>query len=140
MKTRLLGLSILLLTAILVLSACSSQPDAQSETAQPIISEVATEVPMVETATDVPPEPTQEEMAPTANETGGEEPTATAELDVDALIREKVAGHHDLDRIYNATFTREEWNATLDRMIAYGAQISEEEKQIIIDYLLSLQK
>ena len=140
MKTRFLGRSILLLIAILALTACSSQPEAQPETVQPTIEEF-TEVPMEETATEVPPEPTQEEVEPTATiEAGGGEPAATAELDVDALIREKVAGHHDLDRIYNANFTREEWNATLDRMIAYGAQISEKEKQIIIDYLLSLKK
>jgi hypothetical protein len=61
----------------------------------------------------------------------------TPTVDVDALIREKLQNHHDISRIFNAKKTREEWNATLDRMIGYGANISEEEKKIMIDYLLS---
>jgi hypothetical protein len=57
-------------------------------------------------------------------------------VDVDALIQEKLQNHHSIDRIYNAQHTRAEWNATLDRMIGYGANISETEKQEIIDYLV----
>lgn len=57
-----------------------------------------------------------------------------------ALILEKLMDHHDISRIDNARHTREEWNATLDRMIGYGAIISESEKQVIIDYLLCLQQ
>ena len=64
---------------------------------------------------------------------------ATSTVDMEALIKEKVAGHHDLDRIYNAHKTRAEWEATLDRMIQYGAQINDQEKEMIIDYLLSRQ-
>lgn len=65
------------------------------------------------------------------------EEAMSAEIDVEALIAEKVAGNHDLERIFNADKTREEWNKTLDRMIGYGAEISEEEKGIIIGYLLN---
>ncbi len=65
---------------------------------------------------------------------------STPAIDVDVLITDKLQGHHDIERIYNASHTREVWNATLDRMINYGASISEEEKQIIIDYLLCNQK
>ena len=60
----------------------------------------------------------------------------TPSVDVAALITEKLQNHHAEDRIYSAVHTREEWNTTLDRMIGYGAVISEEEKQVIIDYLL----
>jgi hypothetical protein len=65
--------------------------------------------------------------------------SSTSAIDGAALIIEKLQNHHDSERIYSAHKTREEWNTTLDRMIGYGAKISEEEKQIIIDYLLSLQ-
>lgn len=61
----------------------------------------------------------------------------TPDTDVEALILEKLQNHHSIARVYAADKTREEWNTTLDRMIGYGAKISEEEKQIIIDYLLS---
>ncbi len=60
----------------------------------------------------------------------------TPSVDVNALIQEKLQNHHDVERIYSAQHTREEWNATLDRMIGYGANISETEKQQIIDYLV----
>lgn len=66
--------------------------------------------------------------------------SASAGVDVAALINEKLQNHHSVDRIYSASHTREEWNATLDRMIGYGANISQEEKQVIIDYLLCLQQ
>jgi hypothetical protein len=61
----------------------------------------------------------------------------TAAADGETLIREKLQNHHDIERILNASKTRDEWNTTLDRMIAYGANISDAEKQAIIDYLLS---
>ena len=69
--------------------------------------------------------------------TGNTQVSATAVVDGEALILEKLQNHHSIDRVYGATHTREEWNATLDRMIGYGAKISEEEKKVIIDYLLS---
>jgi len=53
------------------------------------------------------------------------------------MILEKLQNHHSIDRVYGAKHTREEWNVTLDRMISHGAKISEDEKKIIIDYLLS---
>ncbi|MRS04055.1 hypothetical protein EG832_12670 [bacterium] len=68
---------------------------------------------------------------------GDTQVSATAAVDGEALILEKLQNHHSIDRVYSAQKTREEWNATLDRMISYGAKISEAEKQIIIDYLLS---
>ena len=55
----------------------------------------------------------------------------------EALIVEKLQDHHGIDRVLHARHTREEWNATLDRMIGYGAKISEDEKKAIIDYLLT---
>jgi hypothetical protein len=69
--------------------------------------------------------------------TGGTSPAATATVDGEALIREKLQNHHDIERIFSAQKTREEWVVTLDRMISYGAKISEEEKTLIIDYLMN---
>lgn len=62
------------------------------------------------------------------------------DVNVDALIRDRLQNHHAIDRIYNARHTREEWNVTLDRMIGFGANISDSEKQIIIDYLVCRQQ
>ncbi len=84
-------------------------------------------------------------LAPAATESSGNSaPTATIAPaspgeDVMALIQEKLQNHHSIDRILNAKHTREEWNTTLNRMIKYGAKINEDEKKIIIDFLLSRQ-
>ena len=54
-----------------------------------------------------------------------------------AFIEVKLDGHHDIDRVLNANHDRAGWEETLDRMIGYGADINEEEKALIIDWLLS---
>jgi len=135
MKKRMLITTAAVTIALLILGACA--PQAQPET--PAASEAQPAA-----ATEAMPEPTQ---APAATEAMPEPTAATEmaepaapEMDVEALIIEKVAGNHDVERIFNAVKTREEWEETLDRMIGYGAKISEEEKQIMIDYLLSRQQ
>jgi|WetSurMetagenome_2_1015567.scaffolds.fasta_scaffold34178_3 hypothetical protein len=122
-RTLILALPILL---VFFLAACAPQV----ATTQPAVDVTAAPA---EIATQ-PPTAATESSAPAAT-------TAPADpaVDVMALIQEKLQGHHDLDRILNAKHTREEWNSTLDRMIKYGANISEDEKKIIIDYLLSRQ-
>ena len=72
-----------------------------------------------------------------ANGGTGDAPAAGGS-DMDAVILEKLEDHHGTDEIYNVTRTREEWEVIMDRMInTYGAKINEEEKQAIIDYLVS---
>lgn len=107
---------VLMLLAILFLASCSKQG--------------VTQQPPVESAAAATAVVTADSQNPSSSS-----PTAT--MDVEALIQSKLDDHHGMDIILGATKTREEWNATLDRMIGYGAKISEEEKQIIIDYLLS---
>jgi uncharacterized protein YceK len=63
--------------------------------------------------------------------------TSANDVQMQALIMEKLQGHHSIDIVLQVKHTREEWNATMDRMIARGAPISEQEKQQIIDWLLS---
>jgi ABC-type transport system substrate-binding protein len=119
MKIKFLAAFAAILILMTLLTACGgSQNPPTADTAQPAVA-----------ATD---------------STGSSAPAATTApanpgVDAMALIQEKLQGHHDLDRILNAKHTREEWNATLDRMIKYGANINEDEKKIIIDYLLSRQ-
>ena len=72
------------------------------------------------------------------NSTGNSAATVSPEdAKIEALITEKLQNHHDMTRILTAQHTREEWNATLDRMISYGAVMTDAEKQQIIDWLLS---
>jgi hypothetical protein len=116
MKTGKLLIFLICLLMLVSLAACAGKTSSSS----------ATEAPVAATTS-----------APAA---GSGSTSATPTIDGDALIREKLQDHHGIDRIYNAHHTREEWSATLDRMIGYGAQINEQEKQEIIDYLMSRQQ
>ena len=131
MKTKIL--TVIGLGLVLVLAACAPQPEAEPTVApQPAVPvEQPTQAPAVQEEQAAPPPPAAEEPMTV------EQPQPAATIDVEALIIEKVDGKHDVQRIFNATKTREEWEKTIDRMIGYGAKINAEEKQIIIDYLLS---
>jgi hypothetical protein len=121
---------IFLVTAIVIVfgvSACAPKADAPVPELSVVTEEATTEVAEV-TPTESPTVVSQEtEVASTEATT----------IDVEALILDKLNNKHSIARVFAAQKTREEWNITLDRMIGYGAKISEEEKQIIIDFLLS---
>jgi hypothetical protein len=129
-KSPLLIAPILL---IVFLAACAPQATPQAAPVAPVVEEPAANDSSAPTEMATP----LVEEKPADAATVAPPAPAPAELDVEALIAEKVAGNHDLNRIFNAQKTREEWSATLDRMIRYGAKISLEEKEIIINYLLS---
>lgn len=68
---------------------------------------------------------------------GGDISAEMTDDEMIALIEEKLAGKHDIDRVLNGDKTYDEWVSTLDRMIGYGADINEEEKELIIQWLLN---
>jgi hypothetical protein len=114
MKTGKFIVVIILMT--IALAACSSQNPASSNSSQGVLKATTDIGAYVPAATTAP---------------------SGSTVDAMALIQEKLQNHHGIDRILNAKHTREEWNATLDRMFKYGANISEDEKKVIIDYLLN---
>lgn len=134
MKTKKnLMLTVGLLT-ILVLSACGTQAAVTTEA--PVV--VATE----ETETMEPVETeTMEVETVEASETVEAEETRDlsdlSDAEMEALITEKADGNHELEFILSQDMTEEEWSATLDRMIGYGADISPDEKAAIIDWLVN---
>ncbi len=115
----------------------------------------ATEVPATEEPTAEPTEPepsptepepspmvTPEPEAPTAT-AEPEEPAATpeptaepAEPEGQVLLEARCTACHGLDRVESAQKSREEWVATVDRMVDYGAQLSESEQGVLLDYLV----
>ena len=129
-KIVLIGYGLL---TVLVLAACSPQTKPTADVPQPIIEETL----IIKASESVEATATVADVQPAEVKTVEEPTLPAAEIDVEALIREKLAGHHSEKRIFDATKTRDEWNTTIDRMIGYGAKINEEEKKIIIDYLLS---
>ena len=77
---------------------------------------------------------------------GSEEPTqapapdtavpeqAPAE-DGEALLEARCSQCHSADRAKQVTKTRDEWDQTVTRMIDKGAQLTEAEKTVLVDYL-----
>jgi hypothetical protein len=59
----------------------------------------------------------------------------TGDLDGEALAQERCAAHHDFDRVSSAKKTADEWEATVERMIAHGAKLSEAEKAAVNAHL-----
>lgn len=61
----------------------------------------------------------------------------TDTMDIRALIVERCSDCHTTDRVFQADYTEEEWSEVFDEMIAKGAEVSPEEKPIMIDWLVS---
>jgi hypothetical protein len=55
----------------------------------------------------------------------------------EALLQSRCGTCHGVDRVNTATYNRETWGPTIDQMVALGATVSDEQKEMIIDYLVS---
>ncbi len=55
------------------------------------------------------------------------------------LVRERCVACHDLSRVESADKSREEWASTVNTMRRYGAQVSDQEQSVIVDYLSTKQ-
>jgi hypothetical protein len=146
MKKLNLFLLMVVLVLALVLAGCA-RAEVVEETPEPtVVVPTVTAVP----PTDVPPtevpvleepevvEPEVELVVavtpPPAEEAVDEEEAALLDL-----LAEKVGTCHALNFVLRQNKTREEWSTTIDRMIGYGAPINAQEKEIIINFLVSRQ-
>jgi cytochrome c5 len=62
-------------------------------------------------------------------------PDQAPDLDGEALLDARCSGCHSADRARQVTKTRDEWDQSVTRMIDKGAQLTEEEKTFLVDYL-----
>ena len=51
------------------------------------------------------------------------------------LVSQKCSACHSLSRVQDAYKSGEEWDSTVQKMISFGARISSDEKQVVVDYL-----
>jgi len=65
--------------------------------------------------------------------------TPAADATTQKLIQTKCAACHPLTQIAPARKSKDEWGATIDKMIGFGAQISDAEYDVIVDYLARTQ-
>jgi mono/diheme cytochrome c family protein len=53
----------------------------------------------------------------------------------EVLLEERCTECHGLDRVTSLEQTRGEWEQTVENMINRGAQLTEDEKTVLVDYL-----
>jgi len=66
---------------------------------------------------------------------GSKETVAPTPHPGQALVQTKCSTCHTLAQVDNAKYSREMWQATVDRMVLAGMQITDEQKELIVDYL-----
>jgi outer membrane biosynthesis protein TonB len=151
-------LLIALLLAAVAVQACAQPTPEVSPTTPVQVQETeppeptATPEPTEAMPTEEPtPEPTEPQPTPTPTPEV-EQPTATPEPEEatatpeptaepaapqgQVLLEERCTECHTLSRVENAQKSRQEWATTVDRMIGYGAQISDSERAVLLDYLV----
>jgi cytoskeletal protein RodZ len=139
---RILVVTVLIVIGLVSIVACTQ---ATPTPTQALPQEETTEEPPAETTIPKPTETAAEteETASPATETPTEEPTdaetePTEEArDIEALIIDRCSECHSVDRTFNADKTEDGWASTIDRMVEYGATVNEEEKQLMIEWLVS---
>lgn len=56
---------------------------------------------------------------------------------IEALIVDKCSDCHTADRVFQEDYSETQWSAVFDDMINKGADVSPEEKEVMIDWLVS---
>jgi cytochrome c5 len=74
-------------------------------------------------------EPTQVPSSETVS------PTAAPGLDGATLLETRCSVCHSADRATQVSKTADEWEQTVDRMIGNGAQLTDAEKAVLVQYL-----
>jgi chorismate mutase len=137
MKTKKNLMLFVGLLTILVLSACATQATTVTTEAPDLAETKETEtMEPVETEENEPAE-TETEEVKTVEASVTKDLSDLTDAEMEALIAEKAHDQHTLEFILSKDMSAEEWSATLDRMIGYGAQISPEEKAAIIEWLVN---
>jgi cytochrome c5 len=67
-----------------------------------------------------------------------QEQVAPPELDGKTLLEERCTRCHNLGRVERAKNTEEEWKTTVERMVDRGAQLNQEEQELVIQYLTEM--
>jgi cytochrome c5 len=85
-----------------------------------------------------PPAPTPTEVPPTEAPTPTEVPAATeapAAPEGKSLVESRCSTCHPVSLVETAKKTEAEWQATVERMVASGAQLNQTQQELVIKYL-----
>jgi uncharacterized membrane protein len=122
MRNKWLWITLLMVASVIFIAAC-----AQATTAP---TEQAPNDDLVETLTEEA-KVTDEQTEPAAIE------EETDIVDVEALIIERCSDCHSADRVFQADYDEQGRSDEIDDMVQKGAEVSEEEKALMIDWLIS---
>jgi hypothetical protein len=62
-------------------------------------------------------------------------PASTLALDGATLVQERCSVCHPLTRVESASHTAGQWQSIVNTMISRGAQLSAQEKTVVVNYL-----
>jgi uncharacterized membrane protein len=65
--------------------------------------------------------------------------TTMTDAEMKALITERCGSCHSADIVFNSSFSQSQWSTVFDQMIVRGAQVSADEKTMMIDWLVANQ-
>lgn len=90
-----------------------------------------------DTPTDRSSEPSAQDDAEQTDQ--GEGPGATHDDGTPGaqLVEERCVGCHDLEIVYEENLTREQWLEEVNLMVSRGATLTEEERDVVVDFLAS---
>lgn len=109
-----------------------------TEPPEPTATSVSTEVAPTEkpTPASTPEAPPTVTPSPTPSPTAASEPAGDpTSSEARVLLEGRCTTCHSLDRVEAARKSPAEWESTVQRMLSIGAQVSESETAILVDYL-----
>jgi len=114
------------MVAAIVLVSCSTSVNTVTPAPNATLTDTAapTSIP----ATSAPASPT---TAPETPDSG----SSTTAIDGNTLLSTRCTACHSLDRVNTESGSAEEWKSTVDRMVQIGAELSNEEAVILVQYL-----
>ena len=62
-------------------------------------------------------------------------PSSTSALDGATLVQQRCSVCHPIGRIESSNHTAAQWNTIVNTMISRGAQLTPEEKTVVVNYL-----
>lgn len=131
---RIIFLTVTFAAALALIAACTQAAPTPTE-APPSVEE-ATEAETEAYPVETPVETTTEAY-PVETEVETETEVTEVMDEAEELINERCSVCHSVDRVFTADKTAEEWEENIDRMIDYGAEVNDEEKALMIDWLTS---
>ena len=110
---------VLMITTVIVIAACAQSAETPEAASPEAVNAESPETAYPEAVDEVSPELAYPDS-----------------VDAEALINEKCSDCHSASRVFNDDYDRAGWEDVFDDMINKGADVTEEEKALMIDWLL----